>query len=84
MVGLCVGKALEKMTNWSDENKQLANESSVLDVLKSIQKKNNFNLIYPNYTTFKKDLLLKENQEKNVNPAQSNEGFMSVVRCFEL
>ena len=48
---------------WSDENKQLANASSVLDALKSIQKKNNFNLIYPNYTTFTNEVQI-ENERR--------------------
>jgi beta-glucosidase len=37
---------------WKDTLKEQSNASSLLDALKLLQKRNNFTLLYPNYTTF--------------------------------
>lgn len=44
---------------WKDKNKQSSNASSVLDALKALQAKNNFSLIYPNYTTFTNEVQIE-------------------------
>lgn len=44
---------------WKDKNKQSSNASSILDALKSLQSKNNFTLVYPNYSTFTNEVQIE-------------------------
>lgn len=48
---------------WSDENKKSSNASSILDAVKTIQGTNNFNLLYPNYTSLTNEVTI-ENERR--------------------
>lgn len=62
---------------WTGDNKQSSNASSILDALKAIQQKNNFLLLFPNYTTLTNEVQIElerrsyitslKNVKKNMN-----------------
>ena len=52
---------------WSDENKQLSNASSILDALKQVQKKNNFSIIYPDYSTLTDEVKIESERREFVD-----------------
>ena len=60
---------------WSGNNKVKANASSILDALKEVQKKNNFQIIYPNYTTLTSEVKIDEERRtfiENLKNARKN------------
>lgn len=52
---------------WSGDNKVKSNASSILDSLKEIQKKNNFTIIYPNYSTMTSEVKIDEERRTFIN-----------------
>ena len=49
---------------WTGENKAKTNASSILDALKSLQQKNNFEILYPEYTNTTSQLSILTDREK--------------------
>lgn len=52
---------------WSGDLKGKSNASSILDALKALQAKNNFEIIYPNYTNINNDILIEQERTKFIN-----------------
>lgn len=52
---------------WSGDLKAKSNASSILDALKALQAKNNFEIIYPNYTNINNDILIEQERTKFIN-----------------
>ena len=49
---------------WTGQNKAKTNASSILDALKSIQKQNEFEILYPEYTNTTSQLSILTDREK--------------------
>lgn len=52
---------------WKDANKNASNASSILDALKNLQKRNNFTLLYPNYTTLTDEVIIDAERTTYLN-----------------
>jgi hypothetical protein len=52
---------------WTGDLKTKSNASSILDALKGLQAKNNFELIYPNYTNLNNEITIEQERTKFIN-----------------
>lgn len=56
---------------WEATNKNSSNASSILDALQLIKEKNNFELIYPNYTTFTNEVQIETERRQYIEKLKS-------------
>lgn len=52
---------------WTGDLKAKSNASSILDALKALQARNNFELIYPNYTNINNEITIEQERTKFIN-----------------
>lgn len=56
---------------WKDQNKASSNASSILDALTALQKKNNFTILYPNYSTFTNEVQIQTERRQFISKLTS-------------
>ena len=52
---------------WNDANKKSSNATSILDALKGVQGKNNFTILYPNYSTFTNEVQIETERRQYID-----------------
>jgi len=52
---------------WTGDLKTKSNASSILDALKNVQKTNNFEIIFPNYSSLTNEITIDQERTKFIN-----------------